>query len=440
MVNFFKKEKYIILIIIFSLIFSIFKINNDINKFDKYFTYNDGESYHAIIRSPPEMKIWKRAAEFKKEFDLKNPHPYEYRHHFLPPKILGFFGKITNMKFYDDESEKIFSSGNKFFYFMFQVFLYFSSVIFLYSKLKKIKINEFVVLTCIFFLLIEPTINQFQSTILAETIFFSLIIFILSFLIDLPKSNYFYLFYGFLIGVCYLQRSVALFLVIVPIIYTIFTYKKKSLFKVINLIIAFSLILIILGFINLKRSQVFYVLPTQTIDTPYTYFVGKDEKEIENIKIENNLDTKIESDNIIFHKEKRKIAIRKIKDDKIKYIILFIKKSLHSTLLNPIEVRNVRIEGKNYYKSDLHKKWIPYRILYTSLIYLIIILGFWYSIKKKLLIPNLFALLGLSIFIASGWVGYTRYWVPSFLCLSMYFSYGLFVLNNSLKERFKKYF
>ena len=201
-----------------------------------------------------------------------------------------------------------------------------------------------------------------------------------------------------------------------------------------------SLILIILGFINLKRSQVFYVLPTQTIDTPYTYFVGKDEKEIENIKIENNLDTKIESDNIIFHKEKRKIAIRKIKDDKIKYIILFIKKSLHSTLLNPIEVRNVRIEGKNYYKSDLHKKWIPYRILYTSLIYLIIILGFWYSIKKKLLIPNLFALLGLSIFIASGWVGYTRYWVPSFLCLSMYFSYGLFVLNNSLKERFKKYF
>ena len=108
----FRCEK--ILIIIFSLIFSIFKINNDINKFDKYFTYNDGESYHAIIRSPPEMKIWKRAAEFKKEFDLKNPHPYEYRHHFLPPKILGFFGKITNMKFYDDESEKIFSSGNKF--------------------------------------------------------------------------------------------------------------------------------------------------------------------------------------------------------------------------------------------------------------------------------------------------------------------------------------
>ncbi len=440
MVNFFKKEKYFIILILFSLIFSTLKINNDINKFDKYFTYSDGESYHAIIRSPPEMKIWERAAEVKKEFNLKNPHPYEYRHHFLPPKILGFFGKITNMNFYDDESEKIYSSGNKFIYFIFQTILYFSSVVYLYFKLKKIKINEFVALTCTFFLLMEPTINQFQSTILAETLFFSLIIFIFSFLIDLPKNNYFYFSYGLLIGICYLQRSVALFLVLVPIIYIIYVYQKKSIFKVINLIIAFSLILIILGFINLKRSQVFYVLPTQTIDTPYTYFVGKDEKEIENIKIENNLDTKIESDNIILHKEKRKIAIRKIKDDKIKYIILFIKKSLHSTLLNPIEVRNVRIEGKNYYKSDLHKKWIPYRILYTGLIYLIIILGFWYSIKKRLLIPNLFALLGLSIFIASGWVGYTRYWVPSFLCLSMHFSYGFFVLNNSLKERFKKYF
>ena len=126
--------------------------------------------------------------------------------------------------------------------------------------------------------------------------------------------------------------------------------------------IAFSLFLIVLGFIIFKRSQVFYFLPTQTIDTPYTYFVGKDYKEMENIKIKNNLNTKIESDNIIFHKEKRKIAIRKIKEDKLKYILLFIKKSLHSTLLNPTEVRNVRVEGKDYYKSDLHREWVFYRV------------------------------------------------------------------------------
>ena len=88
---------------------------------------------------------------------------------------------------------------------------------------------------------------------------------------------------------------------------------------------------------------------------------------------------------------------------------------------------------------DLHTDWVFYRILYSSLIYLTIILGFLYSIKNKLLIPNLFALIGLSIFIASGWVGYTRYWVPSFLCLSLYFSYGFFVLNNAETVSLDKY-
>tara|TARA_A100001015_G_C14982683_1_gene710163 strand:+ start:95 stop:1417 length:1323 start_codon:yes stop_codon:yes gene_type:complete len=440
MSSFIKKEKYLIVLIFFSLFFSTFKINNDVNKFDKYLTYNAEETYHAIISSPPERKIWEKAAEVKDEFSLSNPHPYEYRHHFLPSKILGFFGKITKLEFYENDLEKKYSSGNKLKYFMFQTLIYFSSVIFLYFKLKKVGINRSIALTCIFFLLLEPSINQFQSTILGETIFFALIIFIFAFLIDLSNKNYYYFFYGLLIGICFLQRSVALFLVFVPIIYIIFIYKKNSILKVLNLTIAFSLILIVLGFINFKRSQIFYFLPTQTIDTPYTYFVGPDLKEMENIEIENNLDRNIESDNIIYHKEKRKIAIRKIKDDKMKYFVLFIKKSLHSTLLNPTEVRNVRLEGKDYYKSDLHKEWVFYRILYSSLIYLIIILGFLYSIKNKLLIPNLFALLGLSIFIASGWVGYTRYWVPSFLCLSLYFSYGFFVLNNSLKNGLKKYF
>jgi hypothetical protein len=438
--NLLKNERIFIVLIFFSLIFSIFKINNNVNTFDNYYTYDDGKTYHRIISSPPESKIWEKAAEVKKGFSLSNPHPYEYRHHFLPPKILGFFGKITKIEFYENESEKIYSSGNKLMYFMFQTLIYFSSVIFLYFKLKKIGTNRFVALTCVFFLLLEPTINQYQSTILAETIFFALIIFIFAFLIDLSNNNYFYLFYGLLIGICFLQRSVALFLVFVPIIYIIVIYKKNSILKVLNLMITFSLILIILGFINFKRSQVFYFLPTQIIDTPYTYFVGQDKKELEHIVNKFNLDIKIESDKIKFLKEQRKIAFEKIKEDKMIYFLLYIEKSIRSTLLNPIEVNNVRIEGKNYYKSDLHKKWIFYRILYSSLIYLIIILGFWYSIKNKLLIPNLFALIGLSIFIASGWVGYTRYWVPSFLCLSMYFSYGSYVINNLFKNGLKKYF
>ena len=61
-----------------------------------------------------------------------------------------------------------------------------------------------------------------------------------------------------------------------------FIYKKSILkFKFNNCIFVNSYNL---GFINLKDPS-FLFFPTQTIDTPYTYFVGKDEKELEHIRI-----------------------------------------------------------------------------------------------------------------------------------------------------------
>ena len=104
-------------------------------------------------------------------------------------------------------------------------------------------------------------------------------------------------------------------------------------------------------------------------------------------------------------------------------------------LLNPIEVTNVRIEGKNYYKSELHQSWIKYRVIYSLLVYIIITLGIYYSIKKKIILPSIFCFLGLSIFSVSSWVGYTRYFVPFYLCLSLYFSYGLYFLFSNVKKK-----
>ena len=178
------------------------------------------------------MRLWKTAAIIKEELENDNINillqPYEFSHHFLPEKILGIFGKIFNMKFYSDEDDKIFSSGNKMSFFIFQTLIYFFSVIFFYSKLRKTNVDKYVCLICSVFLLMEPTINQFNTTIFGETIFFSLIILIFSFLIDLSKKNSFYFIYGLLIGICYLQRSVAMFLIIVPLIY-IFLNLETSL-------------------------------------------------------------------------------------------------------------------------------------------------------------------------------------------------------------------
>ena len=98
MIYFIKKEKLFFFLILFCFLFSFFKISSDVSKYDKYFTYDDGTNYHAIVRSPPEMRLWKTATIIKEELENDNINillqPYEFSHHFLPEKILGIFGKI----------------------------------------------------------------------------------------------------------------------------------------------------------------------------------------------------------------------------------------------------------------------------------------------------------------------------------------------------------
>ena len=458
MINFLKEEKLFFFLILFFFLFSFFKINSDISKYDKYFTYEDGTNYHAIVRSPPEMRLWKTAAIIKKELERGNIavlfQPYEFSHHFLPEKTLGVFGKIFDIKFYNDENNSIFSSGSKRSFFIFQTLIYFLSVIFFYLQLRKVKIEKHVCLICTSFLLLEPTINQFNTTIFGETIFFSLMILIFSFLIDLPRKNSFYLFYGILIGICYLQRSVAMFLIIVPLFYIFFKFKKKSLFKIFNLIIGFLLVILILGTLNYNRTKIFYVLPTITLHNLSTYLSPKilmkkgfsrdqsinkilDEKN--KIVKDKNLNLENEIDRIELAKTQKEFAVKLILDNKVLTFIEIVKSTAHSMLLNPIEVKNVRIKGKNYYKSELHQSWIKYRIAYSLVMYLIIILGIYYTIRKKIILPSIFCLVGLSIFSVSSWVGYTRYFVPLYLCLSLYFSYGLyFLLSHVTKARLLK--
>mgnify|MGYP007000426769 len=60
-----------------------------------------------------------------------------------------------------------------------------------------------------------------------------------------------------------------------------------------------------------------------------------------------------------------------------------LKSSLHSTLLNPTEILFRRIGGPNYYKSELHQKTIKYRIIYSLSVYILIFVGFIYTIKNK---------------------------------------------------------
>jgi hypothetical protein len=446
--NLLKEHKTILILLISSFLLFYLNMNFQLNSFGKYLTTADHNIYHGIIKSPPEQRIWKHASEFKSDTSIKNLQRYEFRHHFLPEKILGVMAKIFKIEFYDSQSNVNIKNLN--YFFIFQIIFYYFSVVVFYLKLIKINLSKTIIHISVAFLIFEPTINQYSTTIFAETIFFSLLILSFSYTIDPPKENYKYFIFGLLLAAVYLQRSVAVFLIIVPSIVIYLKYNKKSFIKIFNLLISFCIVLIILGLLNYNRSNVFYFFPTQTIDNLYNYFLPKVDSKIfkisENeskIKLRkdklnfaknNNLDLNKEIDRIKFYKHQKDVALKVFINNKLITLKAAIVSSLHSTLLNPVEIINTRIKHKDYYKSELHQKSIKYRIFYSLIIYLIIFIGFLHSIKKKYIEPHILLLVGVYFFMISSWVGYTRYFVPTLIPLCLYFGCGLEFLSKLIKK------
>ena len=243
-----------------------------------------------------------------------------------------------------------------------------------------------------------------------------------------------------------------MFLIVVPILILLFKFRYKSILKILYLLTPFLIVLLLLGSLNYKRSGIFYFLPTQTIDNLYNYFLPKvdakifnitsseSKKKLMNIKdnfaIKNNLDLSKEGDRIVFYNFQKKKAINTMMDNKLITFEKALISSFHSTLLNPMEIVSTRIKGKDYYKSELHQKNIKYRILYSFLIYLIIFIGFFYSIKEKYIAPHILLLVGIYFFVISSWVGYTRYFVPTLLSLCLYFGFGIDFIFSKLKRNY----
>ena len=95
-----KKHKTILILLISGFLLFFLNMNFQLNFFGKYLSNSDLSIYHGIIKSPPEQMIWKRAYEFKSDSSIKNLQNYEFRHHFLPPKILGIMSKIFKIEFF----------------------------------------------------------------------------------------------------------------------------------------------------------------------------------------------------------------------------------------------------------------------------------------------------------------------------------------------------
>ena len=104
------------------------------------------------------------------------------------------------------------------------------------------------------------------------------------------------------------------------------------------------------------------------------------------------------------------------------------KKTLSFVLLNPFHIYSDHkfLSGEKYYESDLRKKFVPYRIIYSLLIYSICFIGLIELYKRKEYKLTLYILFSSIYFIGIlSWHGNNIYFTPVLIYISLFFGYGV---------------
>ena len=379
----------------------------------------------------------------------------EYRRPYLPSRIFVIFSLITNTELYD-ENNKISKELNKIYFFIFQSIIYYLLLYFLYKKILLYlpKLNSQIV---ILFLAFEPTLFMYHSSFWSESIFFSFQIFFIIFFLKEKFDTKDLLIVGLLLGLLYLQRSVAIFYII-PILISLYFKNKKKIFKSIFFVsLGYILIHLIVGFHNYKRSGIFYSTSTQAKDGFYIYLApnilanklnisSSDAFKILNEKkykwsIKNNLNLEKEKDRMLFYTYQKNEAFKIILQNPLASVEVILKKTIHFLIIDPLThvyyFHRWNPEEELFYKSNEHKKWIMPRIMYTIIIYFVCFYGVISLFNNKTNRTFLLYLI-LSIFyfiLVQSWYGGTRYFAPILIYLSFFFSSGVIDLKNKL---FKK--
>ena len=185
-------------------------------------------------------------------------------------------------------------------------------------------------------IVLNPILVQWHLSILTESIFLSLLIILISLIISDKKINY--LTIGLLIGILYMQRTVAILYPLIIIFYIFFNNQliKEKIIKSLLLVTGFSLIILIIGFHNFYRANIFYFTPSQTKTDLQTYieteiFSKKDNMTMdeiimkfqsrrENIIKKNNLNLELETDYLIYLNEVQSESFNTILNNKILFL------------------------------------------------------------------------------------------------------------------------
>jgi hypothetical protein len=444
----FLKREFLLIIFLGFLISSITSFLY-LNKYDQINNHN------VMIRGDIHF-IWKEAEILKK--DLHNGKNFfssgtEYRRTYLPSKLLAIYSYLTGYELFENFDEgKIKQGYGQLFYLIIQSLIYYLSLLFFYFKiLIFFNFNKQKCFFILCFLALEPTIIQWHSSFWTESIFFSLQLISLGLIIKKKKNIFHYLITGIFIGLLYLQKTTAMFYIFPVILYFAISIKNKRTVSIVSFVFGYLFVILFLGYHNFKRSNIFYVIPKQSKVSHYHYLVpqvisiknniseseirrGQKKSELKWI-IENNINLNSEKDRRQIYNYYQKYAFEVFLHNPLITAKIYIKKTIHHGLLNPVQIYfwykyNNNDNGEQYHLNSDHKKWIWKRILYSLVIYFFILIGIFYSFKKREH-KNFNYFIILSIFyymFMLGWMGNTRYFMPSLILLSIFFGEGMFLV------------
>ena len=462
------REIFFLFFVLTGFILSILNNFYQIEYFDYFRASVNGSKLHSMINGDIFL-FWKEGALTAE--DLINGKNYfltgeEYRRPYLPSRIYAFFSILMSQDLLTNDG-LVSLEFNKILILISQTVIFYFLIICLYFVLIK-HLPKNVSKIIIIFLAFEPTLFMYHSSFLSESFFFSLQILLLIFILFRNHSNFSIFLIGLILGILYLQRSVAIFYIIPILIYFYSLNKKFFIRYALIMLVSLSIVHTFVGYHNLKRIGFFYNVSAQAKDGFYDYLLPiiiseKNKINISDAKIyledkkkiwmkKNNLENKSfedELNRLKYYDYAKNYSLNIMIKNPLLTSKIILKKTLHFFIIDPLTHvyyfhRWDNLDG-SFYGSDTQKKWVVPRIIYSLIIYFFVFLGF-YNFFRNEKNNKLFFLIILSILyftIVQSWYGGTRYFAPILIYLSFPFAFGLvsfknFIQNNLIKNESSK--
>ena len=462
-----KKElnKICLTLIFIGLSYSIFYSIFYTKKFDRFFLSSEGVEIHRLIKNDT-YHYWNAAELYKTDIQdgkdiLKSGG--ELERNYLYPKIIAAYYLLIQESI-KDENGRLKLNNYKFGIPIFQSLLFYSCLFYFFRKIKN-EFDSIIVIFTISFLSLNPSITQFHAAYWTESIYFSLLLIFLSFLINLPKKNYKYFLFGIFLGIMYMQRGVTLLLFIPLVFYFFWIYRYAALKKCVLFIFGYFLVILFIGYENYQKSGFFYFTTFTQSNAHYNYVshilnakkfnIGESESLKLKISEKNNfliinkividtdklMGTANVGDMIKVSKYERDYFLQSLKGNLFYFAKYHLYKSMQGMIIGydyvTLAYTRAKTQSLPLLKKNDYKKHIYSQIFYSLVIYGVLLIGtIRIILSKSTKYKNmLFMILLMSAYNIAmlGWMGVGRYLAVNQIFYSILFAFGFENIINFIR-------